>query len=816
MDANIQARRFWTEKILPSKEFTLNMLPTLRRVRIRPYLMTRRYTTIPKGQSELPKNSNEVIQNINLRSTPFSKRNKPMDWLKLPLDTYPNPLFSMTKAEILKLTEEEFFHLRSIAYKTPEEQALLCANIILIIDESIIVDPQLAMRFLGVGGSSRNINSNTKAGTNHFNTLEQTVISSLKEKFSSNSIKLSILHYILEPTLTKFKLLFMQNLDSICQVQEAKEVILLNYLNSLVNTNVTNAHLILLSDRLYHLVIRSVSPDKFYQLFLSFVQLNVQTEKVHTLEKLKKTLLNGSPMEKFVVRTGWHHPKWHDTLAFDFTEEQQQKMLQFFTIKDFKIFTETFVKLNDIVNSNVYLNLLIAKLEYKTLQVTNKHHHLRGDSELRKDIHTIIQVALQYFMTFKGPSSCLKILKYMMRNDLEINFDILLIIIKQLDRQRHFQEALQVINNVLLVNLSGLERFKLVEEILILIKKRYPKTPEVMVGYVAAMLNGEDKSANKSLALLNDLKLLGITHGNGKIGSISSFELIQKANIDERLTGFEFSSNSLANYYEMVLHLMRTEVDSEFIYELFVNYLEVVKNLKNQDVTHQAFGEMNDRVVYHLINFLLRKRPRSLDFKLHEGTDRMNTAKKIFLEFTTSVKLPRRAISTSIIDLLIYSSLIVHKDFAFAAQVLKYSRTQHVPFAFNQIYPFVKYHYLRKEYDRAHIWYKELVKHAIVTTAQPAKEVFQIARELNWEVNGFVYRKANIMKNRKAREDLENVKRDPLVFFQELPKNLEDIDDEDGELMTDELITGTDFGNMKADFVSELSSMIYQAQTKKS
>lgn len=737
-------------------------------------------TTVSTETTGLDPPKVQAPMKIKLRNTPFTSRKK--DYLALPQDTFPNPLFTMSRDEILQLKKAEYLHLLRIPYRAPEEQSLFCENLIQILDETIIDNPKnCAYLIQGLEDS----------------VLKDTVSSALRQRFKENNVKLSIYEYIADPGSDQFRRLFLDNIRGISQLAEQKQNVLRNYLRALVQTGIMNhKRPILLNIKMYLLLIAMTPPTRFHELYLCLFHINAQTKDIRKIERLKKTLNNGSPLEKFVMRTGWMDPKWHETLTTKFKEDHKRQMVSFFTVSDLKVLAETFVKRNDIINANIYLNLLVSKLEHKTNQMASKSYVLDGDSPLNSDINTIIEVALQYFMTFKSPTSCLKILKYMNKNNLKVSFKVFHIIIKQLVKQNHFQEALMTINSIPLNELSATERHELAEEILILVKKQFPNIPEVMVGYIAAIMG------KPALILLNDLHLLGITYGNGHFGRILLLDQIKSANIDERLTGFNMTANTLANYYEILLHSVHENLSVDDICKLFDIYMAQAMDKDKQ------FPTVNDRVVYHLINFLLRKSPGSQDFNLHDSRERMIAAKQIFYKFTQEFKLRRLEISKSTFDLLIYASLMVHKDFTFAADVIKYSRLRHVPFTFNQIYPFIHYHYSREEYDRAHIWYKELVKHAVVATAAPAKELFRIARELNWEVTGFVFKKFRIQNNQKARKQLENVRMDSLSFFSDMQKET-DIDDEELNLVTHELIKA---GSIEPDFVSDLQEILYANQ----
>lgn len=743
---------------------------------------------------------------LNLRSLPFTSINKfeGIEYQSLPQDTYPNPLFSMSKIEIMNLSPEDYLHLIKIRSRTIHEKDQFYINLLELIDEQILEDPNLVMRLL----------MSVEEGE-----IRHVITTSLKNTFKSNKVKRSILEFIISPTSTEFRDGFMQIIKNINQLADDKGETLLNYLNKLAMSGVVNPEPLLLTTSWYTRLVRITPSTKFDELYLYLLQINIQTKSIVQMERLKKTLMRGTETQRFVARTGWIKPKWHQTLKYEFDASHRDKMLAFFAINDLREFTEYFIKKKDIVNANVYLGLLVTKFEQKSSQTMIPRY---GDSTLIQDIQTILQTIVRHVMTFKGPKNCINVLKFMIKNQLEVKFDTLITIMKTLRLQGHYQEALLLMNNIGLEKLDTIQRSSLIEEILILIKSRYPRSPKILIGYITSVFNGGNAlsgenvsksqygSTNSALSLLNDLKLLGLSHGTGKISLITSFDNIQKASVDERLTGFEFSSNSLANVYEIILDsLNKSEVTSELIYQLYETYIEQVVKSLNSDCPRKPFTNelMNDRVVNHLINALLRK--TGDDFQVEEAPDRYEVAKKIMLDFNSKIKIPRKHRTVSLIDIMIHTSLMVHKDYTFASNLIRFSRENHLPFTFNQLFPFISFHYGRKEYHIAELWYNELVKHSVKSTAGPAKELFRIARELNWNVYGFAYRKNNIHKNHKAREQMESIKSDPVIFIGE-----EDTED----LVTEELITGGNGQFHKLadyNFCDELASILYEARSSK-
>ncbi|ABN64582.2 hypothetical protein PICST_55556, partial [Scheffersomyces stipitis CBS 6054] len=715
------------------------------------------------------------------------------NYLSIPIDTYPNPLYSMSKEKLLKLTAPEFKHLTSISHRTKEEQDQYCHNIIEITFETILEDPEKVARLL---------NSIKDTET------KSILVATLSKAFCNDNIQLSILNYIVDPTSKKFRTGFFKVLTNILHLKgkttEERGVILLSYLRLLSLTNIINAEPLILTTNVYSKIINSIPPSKFSELYSYLFHVNIQTTLLETLKVLRKTLLRGTQSDRFVARTGWINPKWHDLLTTSFSEIHQKKMINFFSIDDLREITDISVREKDTPTASLYLNLLVAKFEQKCASQTP----LRlDDSNSLDDVQIVIRVIVNYLMAFKGAKSCLQVLKYCIKNKLEIEFPLLLVIMRNLRLSGHFKEALLLINNIPLQNLSYQDRSSLVQEVLMLIKSRYPGTPNVLIGYTAAMLGGSVAGENSGLKLLNKLHLLELTYGSGALGEMASFESIQEASIDDKLTGFEFTSNTLANVYETILDSYdRADLTPNFINSLYDIYIkEVLKSLANETPIQPFTAEsMNDRVVNHLISYLLRTSPGGrANFKIDSNLERYEVAKRIFTDFIANVELSRKDITVSLIDLLVHTSLEVHSDYNFASKVVRYSRERHLPFTFNQIYPFIIHHYNKNEYKVAELWYKQLTNSGAKTTAPPAKNLFRIARELNWDVNGFAYRRKNIEKNYKKREELAKIHADPIVFLGEN-------DTEDA--ITEELVNGIHAEKSDSNFSEELSALLYSSE----
>lgn len=757
--------------------------------------------------------NDQILVKPRIRPDLFTGKGNPRgrNYKDLPIDTYPNPLFNMNKDEIIELNSEDYLHLLTIPYKSISETDKFCFHIIEIVNDLIILDSKKAMKLL------TNITDEE---------ISSIILNTLRKYFLGDRVKGSLLEFMASPVSKTFREGFFNNVSHILDMkdktQDEKAVIFLSFLNKLALVGSINTNPLILNQNLYDKIIALIPESRYAEFYSYLVNLNIQTYKTLQLDHLKYKLIMGSNMEKFVARTGWMDPKWHDVERPSFDETHQQKMIQFFTIKDLKTFALFAVKKEDIVDATLYLNLLVSKFESKCKERMNSDAK-DGSMEaiLMQDIQSVLNVILSYIMVFKGSKSCIKVLKYIVKNHLEVKFENLLTIMNNLRAQGYYQEALLLMNNIQLEGLSRIQILALVEEILQLIKEKYPKSPKIIIGYVASIFNGtsSDIEKNPGLELLDDLRLLGIAYSGGEIGKLTqSLSIIQKANVDKSLTGFNLTPKALTEIYATILSsLPKSQITPELMFKLYEAYIAKIKDskdlasIKNSNENNQQHifhdSNLNDHVITLFIKHLLKINPNLPDMDLVATKSNFETAKLILDDFLGNTDIKRKNRSVYLFDLLIYSSLLVHQDYAFASKMIRTSRSYGLPFSFNQIYPFIMFHYYRSEYKQAEMWYRELIRHGVRAKASPAKTLFKVARELNWDVNGFVYRKFGIYKNHKMREEMAKLQSDPVLFIED-----DRIDDE----LTEELIDAP-FNNNNNDFnfSDELVSVLYQADLAK-
>ncbi|CCE79199.1 Piso0_001247 [Millerozyma farinosa CBS 7064] len=684
-------------------------------------------------------------------------------YIELDPTTYPNPLYDMSKAELIALNEKEYKHLTQIPYKSHNETNKFCYNISNIVDELIM--------------------TNTKKAAKYLTTLSDeythsTIVASLENKFKGDKIKNSLLEYAINPSGVRFRSSFFKILDSIHAsdvANERKTQVLMEYLAKVASIDVVNEKVIVLRASFFDKIFALVPTSSYAEFYACLLNINIQPSILSKLYTLKYTLVMGSNSEKFVVRTGWLKPKWHDLQTPVFSENHKRRMINFFSVKDLRQYAIFAIQKKEIVDSNLYLGLLLKKFERKYTDIIDgKSDNILEKTSFTYDIQAVLTVVLKHVMTFNGPKNCIPVLKYMIDNNLEIKFDNILTILQHLRESQNFEEALVLINEINLHTLNSSNTEKLVHEILLLIKRKFPKTPKIYLGYVVSMLSKETSRGEESqcINLLDRLGIISLVYKNSTTDS-SSYPEIKRANVDPLLTIPGMQQEVLLSVYETLLNsLDPSERTPEMIVKMYMDYSKIIKEEINQDAVNSTStykflkvdrDNLNDQVVTLFIKYLLKKKPESNSMNLSKSTLNYDTAKFIMSDFLENFMPSRRNRSVFPFELLIYCGLMIHNDYAFVSRMIRVSRSWGLPFSFNQIYPFIMYHYTKGEYKQAESWYRELVKHGVKAKASPVKNLFKIARELNWGVTGFVYRKLGIHRNHKRRKEMSRIHADQLI-----------------------------------------------------
>lgn len=680
----------------------------------------------------------------------------------LPLDTYPNPLLKLSKEEILDLDRRDYLHLLQLPYRSDKEIESFCYSIIQMLKEILMSNTKKAIEILIPITDDR---------------MKNIILSALEKHFERGIVQKSILSYLRQPESASFRKCFFETITKIISDKggaDQQEEILLNYLKLLSMTRKINRKAIVLNLNFFERVISIISREKHAEFFTYLVTLNIQTYVPQRLYPLKRELITGSNLERFVAKTGWLNSKWHDINRSDFDEEHKQRMVLFYSTRDLNSFTNFAIKEKDVVDATFYLDLLVRKFELKTrMEVENPSEALISDTTLEQDIDMTLNTILCYVITFKGPEASVSVLKFMKNNKLNITSKTYLTIIRSLRLQGYSEVAITVTKQIDLSLLKNTELTELAEEILVLMIDKFPHSPKIAIGYASAMFGAPDINGNDLLTILNDLNLLSTAYRGEMTSTGVSFKnKVQMANVDERLTNLKPTPVVLRRIYEIIFdnfnceNLTPKEINN--YYNAYVNCLvnsngglrEMKKKRKRRGHVFDPLL-MNDDIITLLIKYLLKDDPKSSDMNISSSPLRFDIAKRITKDFSSKVNIKRYNRKPYLYELLITASLLVHNDYAFASEMIRECRSSGLPFTFNQMYPFIIYYYRKGEFDKARLWYDTLVKNGVKATAEPAKTLFKIARELHWKVNGFVYRKLRIHKNYKKREQLEALKNEP-------------------------------------------------------
>lgn len=679
--------------------------------------------------------SNSTIfrgQNPQLRPKVFTKP-LPSALCELSLSTYPNPLYSLNVEELLKLSEKQYSHLLAVPFKNLAETDQFCNNVIQIVHENIISNTGVAARYLCTITNPE---------------IREVVFGCLKYFYKDDRLRLSLLLFMENPMAPEARRQIFNNINHILFHSESLDAesaqIALSYLKKLALTGQVNEQALFLNQSLMEQLLQHL--PGLQELYACLFHLNMKFADIGRFEELKKSLLFGSNIDKVVARTGILDPKWHDVHRFEFSETHKLKMVHFFTCNDLVMFTNHAIKEKDVVNANLYLDLLVSKFELSS-QLGNH----------QKDLQYILSVMLNHSMTFKGAPECLKFLKYMLETGLEIKPAMLLRVLSRLREDSYCDEALFLINFLHTEKLDSTQKSILVREIMQVITQKFAEHPQVAVGYFAAMFKQDS-----ALQLLQDLGILDLVYGD-----ISLFSAIKRADIHEDLTQVEMSHSILHSMYLIVLKNLPHRPSPELIKKLYDKYMLKVRAKEG------IFNNIDESILTLLVEQLLRVDPyatNGLDLVTDHG--RFSLAKEIVSDFTT-VQTKRQDRKVYLVDLVITSSLLNHGDYGFAAKMIKRARDLGLPLSFNQIYPFIMYHYSKGELEKAERWYVLMTKNGVKSKSVAADKLFKIAKDLNWQVKGTSYRKLGNKRNQKAREQKSNMAVDRLAIFKsESPRDI--------------------------------------------
>lgn len=726
------------------------------------------YSSTFLRRSGLTRPYSASVSNPCLKKDLFTRRTRPTNILDLPLNLYPNPLLTFEKEEILKLKERELSHLLSIPGGNPAELERLFLNVVLIIHDNLITNTPKATYFIEKFENSG---------------LELPLTAFLKERYKDNRLRRSLLIFLEDPSSKEAHKEVRAVIDQMVAKLEKKPPeaahMILNYLKKLSVVNIPNHHKLYLSSLVLGLLLKNLSEFDKRCLFSCLVLANFKFSNKEHHDKLRISLLQGSPLSKLVVRTGLMDPKWHDVAKYNYSNTHRNKMVRFFTFSELKRFAEWAILEKNLLDSNLYLELLVRKFEQ-----SSKKKHLQG----------LLQVMLLYSMVLKGPKECVRFLRYYVESGLEVRMETLLKTLQRLRQDGIYDEALFLINFLHREDLTPEEHQTLVLEIIMVMKEKFAEHPQIVVGYFAALFNDEEKNA---LHLLKDLKLLDLVYG--REGGLVLVDIINEAVVHEDLKNSRLEHSILFQMYALVLKWLSLEQSTSplLIKSLYDSYIAQVKRAVELNDKESLFhvDNLDESVISLFVEYLLREDPHQCD-SMRFTSRRLNyeTAKQIATHFFSVANVDRSRKKIYLADILIYAGLLTHNDLAFALVMLKRARATNLPVTFNQIYPFTQYHLDQKEYDEAKYWFLIMAENGVKAKSPTAVQLYKTAKQLGWPMTGTKYLQAYRLRNKKTRQELQNIESDPISV---LPSE-----------------SSADLPNKQFNFVEDLASVLIPLSIK--
>lgn len=735
----------------------------------------------------------------SIRKNPFTPNPSSINILDIPKDITPNPLLNMSIEQLQGLTHEEFDYLNSIPYGTVHEINEISLKIASIIKNNLLSDPKKASQMYLII-------------TNKL--LKEKIQKSVYNHFKKREVEVSVWMLISKPRSQKTRQIIRSNIESILESDiNDKSNTILHYLSKLASTDIINAIPILLNHHLFDKLINSVSEKHHGLLYLYMFQINIQSQYKFLMDKWKRKLLTSSSLiNQYIVQTGYSPPiKYENLPKFEITNLQKSKMIQFLNISDFENFINKGIESNQPLKSIYYLNCMLEKFEKKCMISNNR---IIGDSNIKQDVETLLKCLINIIMKFKGGYYCIDILKYMANEGLKPGFEVYHLLLKNLRELGNFNEFVVVLNHMKLDNLSEKQKEIFSNEILSLMEARFPNSPKVIIGYVGAIYG------KQGLGILNKLKILSIPYGSGGINEIPSVDIVQIATVDDRLKGLTLNYKSLAHIYQVLLSSIPDVSKSPNIilklYQEYQSYITASQSSSSSSSTTSSSSTKHreqDSVITVFLNHLLRTNepltPEHLP--ITSSFENYEIAKYITNTYYTSITPKLNTISSTNIELLIQTALLKHQDYQFAIKILQISRRFKRPFTFNQIYPFIKYHYDNKNYQDAKLWYDELINSGAISTGYMISDLLRIARKLNWN-NIELKFKMNLGMNQKLNKmALHKLQLNPLLMNPLSTTNTTSIT-EDDEIIEDIISDGNeddvDDHLMNKDFGNELASVL--------
>ncbi|CAI5758249.1 unnamed protein product [Candida verbasci] len=231
------------------------------------------------------------------------------------------------------------------------------------------------------------------------------------------------------------------------------------------------------------------------------------------------------------------------------------------------------------------LNCMVEKFELLCQKSTSK-------SKINQSLSLIIKSVLKLVLKYHGSENGTQILKYMIKENFSIDFEVYAILLSSLRKEGNNEQFISVLNNLDLKSITHEQKMFLSNEILLLIKNKFPTSPKVFIGYIGALFND-------GLEILNELRLLNLPSSD----KITHYDNIQLANIDSNLTVphldsfgisnmYEHNIDSTKSFHEIALHINNTLEELDKIYNI-IGY----SNSETLSKKNEIFNIIQDTIV---------------------------------------------------------------------------------------------------------------------------------------------------------------------------------------------------------------------------
>ena len=692
-------------------------------------------STLPLKQlkrSKQPKLEEQINRTMSKHGK--TKVTRGEHYLTIPQDTYPHPFTTMGKEEVLSLTYKELLYLNTFQFQSVEEREKVCNSLASFIGDELLANTKLASRLYT---SVQN------------DDMKLEITSQLLDRFAKDSFSTSIIQFMAQSTHSDTRELFCKNVKAIVEEKstvlsntDAKSRYLMSYLYKLAQTQVINEKTIYIGNDLFSKILQLVPSSQYGDLYSYIVHINVRPQNSELIDKLRKILLKGTERSRFIARTGFLHPVWHDLNKTSFSELHSARVIEHFDMKEFLRNTFSFVNRKEHTLSIWSLKCMEAKFEKLCAAETSNRL-------MRQHLSYMLVTAFHVVTELKDVKSGLPILQYMTTNNIGVTFSRYHTILRKLRRSLLYDEFSTVLNGMDLKLLTREEKLIVAEEILRLIKRRYPTSPKVLLGYVGAMF-GKCESRT-TLDVLNEMGLLSWPYEKTHYSKISSTNVVELANVDEALGGLDLNCTTLGHLYEVIFRSLKEHTG----YQLDASILMKYYLLFEKSLTNQPQINFSDRPITVFIDHLIRAQdPLSELYKISKLN--YNCVKRVFEFYSNfSLNLKSEHIDCRNFEKLIETAIFQFSDLSFATKVIQYLSLKG-KLSFKQIYPFVSYYFENGNMEETKKWFQILNDGGYSATSRHIKSLIHISQSLGTEsVFGQHYKSLHFSKKRANRRLLE-------------------------------------------------------------